>query len=493
MLSKLEQLEKEVQTIKNAVNPSPVSAAGVLPPAALPLPSPSSAYPASAFADRPPPSAGRDPDKLYKLSPILFWTIIAVSSRRYAKDPGLFQFLVENLPKEVWNAVSNPPISISTINALLVLCTWPLPTIRFLNDPSASYVAIAQNAALLLGLHTGRGTHPEFCIGPNRQTDITDEEACFAWMGCNIQAQRVASSNGLPPPAGFFNEAVNRAAGGRSLPDALGYFGLLYEMQKFSNRLNRTMFSVAEEGEGVSDSVIQLLEDELNKLRQLQSRHNTDLDLFTILAVQFELQSYYFIPLSTADKSTFRHNVNRAYSTAQAIINLALRLESSQRFLYHAPQHVFRTVLDAATVVFDVLLSGHATDLELANAEVSIKNSQEALRRCSVQEGDFAMRVLRMTESYWSLRHIMPPLEAPISRYPHRTGAVLAFGTLRRWKKELDQARMGQQQGAAATDANNANVLPTSDLLQDIDWSMLMDDFDWTAGGAGEPNFLGLS
>uniref|UniRef100_L2G9U7 Binuclear zinc transcription factor n=1 Tax=Colletotrichum fructicola (strain Nara gc5) TaxID=1213859 RepID=L2G9U7_COLFN len=563
---KLEQLEKEVQTIKNAVNPSPVSAAGVLPPAALPLPSPSSAYPASAFADRPPPSAGRvslpalspvphsrtaeqvptptltshttptgpprhpaqpralgskvlssedidfyfdtyfehfhpyfpivrsqDPDKLYKLSPILFWTIIAVSSRRYAKDPGLFQFLVENLPKEVWNAVSNPPISISTINALLVLCTWPLPTIRFLNDPSASYVAIAQNAALLLGLHTGRGTHPEFCIGPNRQTDITDEEACFAWMGYNIQAQ----SNALPPPGGFFNEAVNRAAGGRSLPDALGYFGLLYEMQKFSNRLNRTMFSVAEEGEGVSDSVIQLLEDELNKLRQLQSRHNTDLDLFTILAVQFELQSYYFIPLSTADKSTFRHN----------------------RFLYHAPQHVFRTVLDAATVVFDVLLSGHATDLELANAEVSIKNSQEALRRCSVQEGDFAMRVLRMTESYWSLRHIMPPLEAPISRYPHRTGAVLAFGTLRRWKKELDQARMGQQQGGgaggqtgggagggaggvgggaagatpAATDANNANVLPTSDLLQDIDWSMLMDDFDWTAGGAGEPNFLGLS
>lgn len=78
----------------------------------------------------------------------------------------------------------------STVDALLVLCTWPLPSIRFLNDPSSSYVAIAQNAALLLGLHTGRGTHPEFCIGPNRQTDITDEEACFTWMGYNIQAQR---------------------------------------------------------------------------------------------------------------------------------------------------------------------------------------------------------------------------------------------------------------------------------------------------------------
>ncbi|GKT46705.1 replication factor A protein 1 [Colletotrichum spaethianum] len=612
---KLEQLEKEVQTIKNAVNPSPVSAAGVLPAAALPLPSPSTAYPAvGVFSDhtRPTPSASRvslpalspvpqtrpteqvptptltshttptgptrqtaqpralgskvlsgedidfyfdhyfehfhpyfpivrsqDPDRLYKQSPILFWTLIAISSRRYTRDAGLFPFLVENLPREVWAAVSTPPISMSTVNALLVLCTWPLPTIRFLSDPSSSYIAIAQNAALMLGLHTGRGTHPEFCIGPNRQTDITDEEACFTWMGYNIQAQRVAASNGYPPPAGFFNEAVNRAAAGRSLPDALGYFGVLYEMQKFSNRLSRTMFSVAEEGEGVPDTVIQLLEDELNKLRQLQSRHNSDLDLFAILAVQFELQSYYFTPLSTVDKSTFQHNVNRAYSTAQALINLSLRLDASHRFLFHAPQHVFRTILDAVAVVFDVLISGHATEVELANAEVSIKNSQEALRRCSVQEGDFAMRVLRMSESYWSLRHMMPALEAPISQYPHRTGAVIAFGTLRRWKKDLDQARVGHggqgagaaaaggvggaagtaaagaasirecrargsgvsvadlvvaAAGAADASGNGAGgVVPASDLLQDIDWSMLMDDFDWTAGGVGEPNFLGLS
>ncbi|WDK15395.1 hypothetical protein CGRA01v4_06676 [Colletotrichum graminicola] len=595
--SKLEQLEKEVQTIKNAVNPHPASSTvPALPAAALPLPSPDTAYPAvGVFSDhnRPPPSASRvslpalspvpqtrsmeqvptptltshttptgpvrqpaqpralgskvlsgedidfyfdqylehfhpyfpivrsqDPDRMYKQSPVLFWTLIAVSSRRYTRDAELFPFLAENLPREVWAAVSTPPISMSTVNALLVLCTWPLPTIRFLNDPSSSYVAIAQNAALLLGMHTGRGTHPEFCIGPNRQTDITDEEACFTWMGYNIQAQRVASSNGLPPPAGFFNEAVNRAAAGRSLPDALGYFGLLYEMQKFSNRLSRTMFSVAEEGEGVPDTVIQLLEDELNKLRQLQSRHNSDLDLFTILAVQFELQSYYFTPLSTVDKHTFRNNVNRAYSTAQALINLSLRLDASCRFLAHAPQHIFRTILDAVAVVFDVLMSGHATDVEIANAEVSIKNSQEALRRCSVQEGDFATRVLRMLESCWSLRHMLPALEAPISRYPHRTGAVIAFGTLRRWKKELEQARVEHGgpgaaasglggAGAAGTasinvvvaavgaaDAGNngtGGVVPTNDLLQDIDWSMLMDDFDWTAGGGGEPNFLGLS
>lgn len=64
--SKLEQLEKEVQTIKNAVNPSPVSVA-----AALPFPSPNTAYPAvGVFSDhgRPPPSASRV--SLPALSPV---------------------------------------------------------------------------------------------------------------------------------------------------------------------------------------------------------------------------------------------------------------------------------------------------------------------------------------------------------------------------------------------------------------------------------------
>jgi transcriptional regulatory protein LEU3 len=130
----------------------------------------------------------RDPDRCYKQGSVLFWAIVTVSCRRYARDEDVFTFLLESLPKEIAN-VSNPPFSLATINALLLLCAWPLPTIRFLIDPSTSYVSIAMNACLLLGLHTGRGFHPEFAIGP-RKFDISDDEARYAWAGYNIVAQR---------------------------------------------------------------------------------------------------------------------------------------------------------------------------------------------------------------------------------------------------------------------------------------------------------------
>lgn len=119
---------------------------------------------------------------------MLFWTIVTVACRRYARDEDVFNFLVETLPREV-SAVSNPPFSLATVNALLLLCAWPLPTIRFLNDPSSSYASLALNACLLLGLHTGRGSHPEYAIGP-RKFDVSDEEARYTWAGYNIVAQR---------------------------------------------------------------------------------------------------------------------------------------------------------------------------------------------------------------------------------------------------------------------------------------------------------------
>jgi transcriptional regulatory protein LEU3 len=127
---------------------------------------------------------------VYKLGPLLFWTIITVSCRRYAKDDNVFNFLVENLPKELWSVISVIPYNLATVNALLINCAWPLPTIRFLNDPSQTYIGICTNACLVMGLHTGRGGHKEFAIGPWRQFDVSDEEARYTWAGYNILVQR---------------------------------------------------------------------------------------------------------------------------------------------------------------------------------------------------------------------------------------------------------------------------------------------------------------
>jgi transcriptional regulatory protein LEU3 len=127
----------------------------------------------------------RDPDTCYKRGHVLFWAIIMTACRRFARDDTVFQFLIDSLLPEIWSSVSQPPLRLPIINSLLLLATWPFPTIRFLSDPSIIFAGIAMNSSFLTGLHTGQGGHSEFKGLGCKQRD-TDEEATFTWAGCAI-------------------------------------------------------------------------------------------------------------------------------------------------------------------------------------------------------------------------------------------------------------------------------------------------------------------
>ncbi|PNH44795.1 hypothetical protein VD0004_g2932 [Verticillium dahliae] len=341
----------------------------------------------------------REPNRVYAACPILFWTIITVACRAYACDAELFSFLAQNLPREVWAVAMTPPLDLPAINALLVLSAWRFPSAKNSGDPSSSYVAIAMNASLMPGLHTGRGAHREFSNVYLHRT-ATDEEACYTWTGYNILAQTIASINGYPTPAGYFNEAASRVSGGQPLPETMGYFGLLYEAQKFCNRLSRTVLAVVEDAEGVPDAVLRLLEDDFARVRATLAR-------FTLLAAQLEVQTYALAPVAATPAATLRANVNRLYGTAQQVVEAAVRLDGGDgdgdggrtgpRFLVHAPYNVRRTVFDAVAVVFDALMSGFADGVEDPDAEV--RAVLAVVRRCIVREGDLASWVLRLLET----------------------------------------------------------------------------------------------
>jgi transcriptional regulatory protein LEU3 len=131
----------------------------------------------------------QDPDACYISAPVLFWAIIVTACRRYAKHESTFKFLVDSISSEILGAVASVPVRPPVINALLILITWSLPTIRFMKDPTYLYTGIALNSCLFLGLHTGKGSYLEF-DSPKYQIGTTDEEATYTWAACNIISQR---------------------------------------------------------------------------------------------------------------------------------------------------------------------------------------------------------------------------------------------------------------------------------------------------------------
>lgn len=97
---------------------------------------------------------------------------------------------MEHVGTDIWLAAADPTVGLEGIHAMILLCTWPLPTIRFMTDPSTVLANVALTASMLLGLHTGKGSHGEFCLGLRNHIEATDEEASTTWLASCYVAQR---------------------------------------------------------------------------------------------------------------------------------------------------------------------------------------------------------------------------------------------------------------------------------------------------------------
>ncbi|KAI1640199.1 hypothetical protein F4809DRAFT_520615 [Biscogniauxia mediterranea] len=470
----------------------------------------------------------RDPNRVYESGPVLFWAIVFVASRRYGRNPTVLPFLMDEVRREL-HAALTAPMSMPVVNAFILVCAWCFPDARFVNDPTALFSSAIGNAALLLGIHTGKGAHPEYSVGPF-QNNFTDEEAAYTWAGYNIISQRVSSYLGLPPLGGLFNQAVQNIIDGRTLFQVPPGFRVLLECQKFCNHVSKTMMACLEESRGVSAHVIRLLEDEWSTVAGLICSERADpFDSFNALLVQLEIQMYYMLPLPGYNPSALKRNILRAYTTAQAVIRDALALDRATDFVAHITHFYFRALLAAACVVYKILRSSYmALDMvDRKAAEQSATDAVALCRRATVMEADLPARLGILMESWFELSQARPLAcwhEEPVSSFSHRLGASVSLDCLMRWKNDQHLVSLstsnavnsgvgggisggngnsgsnsggGGGGGGQATDTTaaavggdgaggvNPMVLGT-ESLQNIDWSF-MDDFDWNF----EPGILG--
>lgn len=100
------------------------------------------------------------PEETYEISPFLFWTIVCVGSRRYVKDPTI----VERLGRAIFGLGLSSLFSVedpmTTIQASLILCSWPPPITSIHKDPTQAIAGATMQLALQHRLHVfSEGQH----------------------------------------------------------------------------------------------------------------------------------------------------------------------------------------------------------------------------------------------------------------------------------------------------------------------------------------------
>ena len=116
---------------------------------------------------------------------LLFWTIVAVASRVSPAHAHLYRQLLHPIRRLVMASVHDPDGQLQQIQALLILCVWPLPYGSSTDDPTWMYCGIASHKALGIGLHrvsSKQEFDPDYRSRPGKEIDRIRNNiwaACF--------------------------------------------------------------------------------------------------------------------------------------------------------------------------------------------------------------------------------------------------------------------------------------------------------------------------
>lgn len=141
------------------------------------------------------------PNACYTRSPLLFWAIVAVGSRKYDGDPTLLTSLTTRLPPLLNTVVLARENPLATIQALTLFCAWPMPFTSLSNDITPLQAGLLLSHAFLTGLNV-QGTGQDFHDAKLKIDNSFAERRARLWYLCITICQRVHCCHGLIPPAG---------------------------------------------------------------------------------------------------------------------------------------------------------------------------------------------------------------------------------------------------------------------------------------------------
>lgn len=121
-------------------------------------------------------------------SPLLSWTVLAIALRGKASHKDLYTTVADAVRTMAYATVQPANASFRSMQALLLLCHWPLPFHR-LDDPSHAFIALATHMGLRMGLH--RPCH----VGEFRDASAAGEMGMLrrrTWVACFITNIRYA-------------------------------------------------------------------------------------------------------------------------------------------------------------------------------------------------------------------------------------------------------------------------------------------------------------
>ncbi|XPS72432.1 hypothetical protein M3J09_004597 [Ascochyta lentis] len=340
----------------------------------------------------------RSPHEHFENSELLFWSIISVASRRLGSQPTLLPKLARNVTDLTWRTLRSIPYTLSTVQALALLCTWPFPTSSSTADPTFMFVGMMLQIATQMGLHRALDAQ-DFTKKPTRLDALEYAEWIHTWASCNVVAQSVSVGCGLP----LLIQTHDWTLPASSKPDIgeVPNFNISFKWHlRIEHFRHRVSSCLASHVLGPSCTVFmqervtiyRLLNSELTELER-DEKDAADFANWHLAAARLHLHAFYlFDDATTRD---YHDRIVSLYLTASSLIELSLEFDARDGgFFHHCPFSCYQVFVCAAFVVLKILMNGFFRGmLDVDSGTKLLETAIAALRKMSVVNNDLPARL----------------------------------------------------------------------------------------------------
>ena len=355
------------------------------------------------------------PNKRFQQSPFLFWTIVCTGSRRYAANPRIYTQLSKRMIGFVLSSLISSARPIPAIQAVILLCSWPVPTTSIFHDPAHALAGAALNLATQNGLHV-LCREVEFSKRPRKQGQeilqlqgqpyekgvSIDGEIIFRlrlWTHCLITFQHTSMCDGLPfahipGPTELAAKSVLR-----SVLDPFLYFRYqLHSIQTGAiTTIVRSVRLEASNGDG-DETLTSLIDIFDAQLVDIDVAAHDDKELASLMAwtARLSIRMFYFFLKASPSKLK---SILRAGIAACEVIEHIWHYQSHHNgFVPHMSHYIGRMLMMAAFTLMRTMRSASKDMFQPARSETAFNRAIAMAKAFAVQKEDLSDVAVRMIE-----------------------------------------------------------------------------------------------
>ncbi|OAL27136.1 hypothetical protein AYO22_03767 [Fonsecaea multimorphosa] len=375
------------------------------------------------------------PDDYHAKSPLLFWTIIAIASRRDEEEPTMLTSLSQAVQDLLWQTVPKVPHSRLELKAMILICLWPFPTSSMSTDPSFILASVAKTGAMHIGLHkpyfAQDFSRVKFRFSPEELRDAL----LFPLFVTDATLDMICTSD-------------NHG----NLPLEIYHMVLI---TRFCNRFHRVMASrerrMASLGENDSGVLLPLYESELKDLRFTLGPDLSKTNEILFLYATLQLRSYYL--LERSHQGAHKEFILKAYRASLNVIWKCQEREVHSKLLTCGPEIFIHGLCAACSFALKILRSGYYSQfIDMDEGRKAFNLGVCLVKKCSIEDNDLLGRYSKILAQLWGAT-TEPTAVQPELKVRSRLGANLLHDTLWKWRENFG----GQPCGRTVTASQGEN------------------------------------